>query len=44
MEIDIQDTYLKLLALKDVAVSAPGLTRSAGDGSVETTSCELGFE
>ena len=34
-------SYLKLLALKDVAVSTARLTGSAGDGSIETASAEL---
>ena len=33
--------HLKLLALKDVAISTTGLARSAGEGGVETTGGEL---
>lgn len=34
----------KLLSFKDVTIGTTRLTRSGGDGSVETTSRELGFE
>ena len=33
--------YLELFALEDVAICTTGLTWSAGDGGVETTSVEL---
>ena len=37
-------TYLKLLALEDVAVGTAGLAWPAGDASVETTSGKLSLE
>lgn len=41
---ELPDVEFEFLALEDVAVGATRLTRSAGDGSVQTTSSELGFE
>jgi hypothetical protein len=36
-----ESAYLQLFALKNIAISAARLPRSAGDGSVQTTSTEL---
>jgi hypothetical protein len=37
-------THLELPALQNIAVSATGLARSAGDSSVETTGAELALK
>jgi len=41
---ELPEVELELLALQDVTISTAGLTRSAGNGSVKTTSSELGLE
>jgi len=41
---DLSQVELKLLALKNVAIGATRLARTAGDGSVQTTSSKLSLE